>query len=96
MFLRINLLDFLQSGVKNKKRGKLPLLKQPAMTTNGKAQVKLHAFLTSSMDGRQRLASRSGRFTPSERALPQLCPLNWRLGRPHSSSGRDGEDKNNP
>jgi len=38
------------------------------MQTYGGVEVKLHAFLASALDGIEWSASRSGRFTPGEKA----------------------------
>jgi hypothetical protein len=47
--------------------------------------------LTSALDGDEWSASRAGRFTPRER--DPWYPLDTRLGRPQSRSGRGGEEK---
>jgi len=49
-------------------------------------QVYLHSFLTTALDGDERLASRPGRLTPE-------YALDMRLSGPQSQSGRCGEEK---
>lgn len=44
----------------------------------------IHSFLTSELDGREWLASRSGTFNPRKEAR---CPLNRRLGGPRAGLG---------
>jgi hypothetical protein len=70
----------------------LCLTKQNAMKTYWGVEVHLHAFLTLTLDGGERPASRPGRFTPRERA--PWYPLDRRLGGPQSQSGHDVEEKN--
>jgi hypothetical protein len=55
-------------------------------------EVWLHAFLTSALDGGKLSASRSGRFTPRERAPDTHWIGDW--VDPQSPSGRGGEEKN--
>jgi len=57
----------------------------------GGAEVQLHSFLTSAMDGGGSLISGPGRFTPAEE---HLYPLNWRPGGTQNRSGLFGEEKN--
>jgi hypothetical protein len=56
------------------------------------AEVYLHAFLSSALDGGEWSALRPGRFTPREMA--PCFPLNRRVGGPQSRSGRGGVKKN--
>jgi hypothetical protein len=55
----------------------------------GGAEVWLHAFLTSALDGGEWSASRPYRFTPRKRAL--WYSLNRRLGGPQNRFGRGAE-----
>jgi hypothetical protein len=52
-------------------------------------EVYLHAFLTSALDGGGWSGSRPGSFTQSP-----WYPLDRRLGKPQSCSGRGDEEKN--
>jgi hypothetical protein len=53
----------------------------------------MYAFMTSALDGTEWLATSPGHFTPGERT-PILYPLDRRLSRPQSRSGRGGKKKN--
>jgi hypothetical protein len=55
--------------------------------------VQLHAFLTSALDGGEWSASRPAALPPPPGKSPWY-PLDRRLGRSQSSSGRGGEEKN--
>jgi hypothetical protein len=66
------------------------LIKHHAMKTYVKVEVLLHSFLISALDVGELSISRPGRFTPREN--PQY-PLDKRLGRTCSLSGRGGEEK---
>jgi hypothetical protein len=55
-------------------------------------EAKIHAFLSSVLDGGKWLASRPDRFKPRERVPDDL--LDRRLGEPQRRSGRGGEEKN--
>jgi hypothetical protein len=50
------------------------------------------SFLTSSLDGGERLASRPSRFTPRRNSIPY--PLDRRLNGPQRRCGRYEEEKN--
>jgi len=54
-------------------------------------EVRVHELLTSALDGNEWLASRAGRFNPTE--ISQY-PLHRGLCGPQSRSGPCGEDKN--
>jgi len=60
------------------------------MKTYWVAEAKLHAFLTSALEGDELSASRPCRFTYRVRAP---VPIDRRLGGPQSRSGRSGEQK---
>jgi hypothetical protein len=47
------------------------------MKTYGVVEVQFHAFLTSALDGGERLASRPGRFTHRERTPCTHCIGGW-------------------
>jgi hypothetical protein len=50
-----------------KLKSSLSLTKYQAIKTYEEVEVKLHAFLTSALDGSEWLASRPGRFTLGEK-----------------------------
>jgi hypothetical protein len=62
-----------------------------AMKTKGRVEVKLHAFLTSALNGGEWVASHLGRFAPPLGRNPRY-PLDMRLVGAQSRSGR-GEEK---
>jgi hypothetical protein len=68
------------------------LTKQDAMKACWGAEVQLHAFLTSALEGGEWSASRPSSLTPRER--DRQYPLDRRLGGPQSRSGHGGEEKN--
>jgi hypothetical protein len=69
----------------------LYLTKHHAMRMYGGQEEYLHAFLISALNRGESSASRSGRFTPEERA-PQY-PLDRGLSGPQTCSERGGEEK---
>jgi len=68
-------------------------MKHNTIKTYAGAEVQLHAFLTSALDGNEWSASRLGRFKSGERTP---YPSDRRLSGPHSQSGSDGEEKKFP
>jgi hypothetical protein len=63
------------------------------MKTYGRVEVQLHSFLTSAVDGGERLTSHAGRVTPPPKKKMQH-PLNRQLGWPQSRSEAFAKEKN--